>query len=309
MKKFLIMDFLLIFIVLISLCTDIPNFPDIPFLNTPIQTVTSGIEISNEDIYINVKALPSEVSGGSDVNVILYFQIMNKANYDLEDVSLNLYDMCVFEGGGYESIGTLESNRTNNTKWTLSSQPITLTRDCKLKFAVSYRGKSTFFQDVVVLDQSEYNIRLLQGTLHNIPIKSSFSSSPLKVSSTFIEEQPLLDGSSSDVQINYEYTGSGFIEVEAGGVSITIPNNLEVSTDLCKGDYNPPSERVMTLKDSLKFINRKVSPSTCTFIAKASQLIDIKPLTINASYKYTIDSSIPVRVKGTSTSSPQPYSE
>jgi len=63
------------------------------------------------------------------------------------------------------------------------------------------------------------------------------------------------------------------------------------------------------LKDSLKFINRKVSPSTCTFIAKASQLIDIKPLTINASYKYTIDSSIPVRVKGTSTSSPKPYTE
>jgi len=309
MKKFLIMDFLLIFIVLISLCTDIPNFPDIPFLNTPIQTGTSGIEISNEDIYINVDVLPSEVSGGG--NVTLYFQIMNKANYNLEDVSLSLYDPCVFNDGNAKEkpIGQLKSNHTDTTFWTLTSKVITLTRDCKLKFAVSYRGNSTFFQDVVVLDQSEYNTRLYEGTLHNIPIRSSSSSSPLKVSSTFIEEQPLLDGSSSDVQINYEYTGSGFIEVEAGGVSITIPDNLEVSTDLCKGDYNPPSGGVMTLKDSLKFINRKVSPSTCTFIAKASQLIDIKPLTINANYKYTIDSSIPVRVKGTSTSSPKPYTE
>jgi hypothetical protein len=304
MKNFLIMVFLLMAIVLISLCAGIPNFPDIPFLNEPVQS-TSGIEISNEDISVNVKSLPSEVSGGSDV--ILYFQITNKANYDLEDVSLNLYDPCVFNNGNSkeESIGELKSNRTDTTSWTLTSEVITLTRDCEMKFAVSYKGKSTFYQDVVVLAQSEYNTRLLQGTLHSIPIKSSFSSSPLQISSTFNEEQPLLDGSSVDVQINYAYTGSGFIDVGAGDVVIDLPSNLEVSGAGCRGDYDSS----LSLAEPLKFINKRASPSTCTFKATTSQLIDIGLLTIAADYKYTLDSSIPVRVKGTSTSNPQPYVE
>jgi len=282
-----------------------PNFPNIPFLNPPVQSGTSGIEVSNEDIYINVNALPSEVNGGD--NVTLIFQIKNKANYDLEGVSLNLYDTCVFNEVEVEPIGKLKSNRTITRYWTLKSRVITLSRDCKIKFALSYNGKFTFYQDVAVLIQSEYNVRLTQGTLHNIPIKSSSSSSPLQISLTFLEEQPFLDGSNSDAQINYAYTGNGFINVSAGDVTITLPSNLEVSSDVCKGDYNPPSGGNLTLKEPLKFINKKVSPSTCTFLAKASQPIDIKTLTLNANYKYTIDSSIPVKVKGTSTTTPQPY--
>lgn len=287
-------------IVLISLCTDITNFPNIPFLNESTQLGTSGIEVSNQDIYINVNALPSEVSGGS--NVTLIFQITNNANYDLEDVSLNLYDTCVFNEVGVESIGKLKSNRTTTKSWTLKSQEITLSRDCKIKFAVSYKGKFTFYQDVVVLTQSEYNIRLSQGTLHNIPIKSSFSSSPLQISLIFSEEQPLLENTNVDAQINYAYTGNGFIDVGAGDVIINLPSNLEVSGAGCRGDYDSG----LSLISPLKFINKKASPSTCTFKAKTSQLIDIKLLTITADYKYTIDSSVPVRVKGTSTTNPQP---
>jgi hypothetical protein len=301
MKYFL----LLMVIVLISLCTDIPNFPDIPFLNNPIQTGASGIEISNEDIYVNVNALPSEISGGGDV--VLYFQITNKANYDLEGVSLNLYDTCVFEEVQPESIGTLKSNRTITKSWTLSSQPVTLSRDCNIKFALSYNGKFTFYQDVVVLTQSEYNIRLLDGTLHNIPIKSLSSSSPLQISLTFSEEQPLLENTNVNAQISYAYTGNGFIDVGTGDVKINLPSNpsnLEVSGTGCRGDYDSG----LSLVEPLKFINKKASPTTCTLRAKASQLIDIKLLTITADYKYTIDSSIPVRVKGTSNINPQPAS-
>jgi hypothetical protein len=292
---------LLMAIVLISLCTDIPNFPDIPFLNTP-QPGTSKIEFSNGDIYVNVNALPSEISGGG--NVVLYFQITNKANYDLEDVSLNLYDTCVFEGGGSEPIGTLKSNRTNSTKWALTSKPITLSRDCNIKFALSYNGKFTFYQDVVVLSQSEYNIRLLDGTLHNIPIKTSSSSSPLQISLTFSEDQPLLENTDVNAQISYAYTGNGFIDVGAGDVKINLPSpsNLEVSGDYCRGDYDDG----LSLRESLKFINKRASPTTCTFGAKASDMIDIKLLTITADYTYTIDGSVPVRVKGSSNINPQP---
>jgi len=291
---------LLLAIVLISLCTDIPNFPDIPFFNKPLQPGTSGIEISNEDIYINVNALPSEISGGGDV--VLYFQITNKANYDLEGVSLNLYDTCVFGEVQLESIGTLKSNRTITKSWTLSSQPITLSRDCNIKFALNYSGKFTFYQDVVVLTQSEYNTRLLQGTLHNIPIKSSSSSSPLQISLTFSEEQPLLENTNVNAQISYTYTGNGFIDVGAGSVIINLPDNLEVSGAGCRGDYDSG----LSLSNKLKFINKRASPTTCTFGAKASQIIDIKLLTITADYTYTIDGSVPVRVKGSSNINPQP---
>jgi len=296
---------LLMAIVLISLCTDIPNFPDIPFFNNPIQPGTSGIEISNGDIYVNVNALPSEISGGGDV--VLYFQITNKANYDLEDVSLILYDTCVFEGDQPEPIGDLRSNRTITRSSTLTSQPVTLSRDCNIKFALSYKGKFTFYQDVVVLTQSEYNIRLLDGTLHNIPIKTSSSSSPLQISLTFSEEQPLLENTNVNAQINYAYTGNGFIDVGAGGVKINLPSPsnlevLEVSGKYCTGDYNSS----LSLVNKLKFINKRASPTTCTFEAKASQIIDIKLLTITADYTYTIDGSVPVRVKGSSNINPQP---
>jgi hypothetical protein len=295
---------LLLAIVLISLCTDIPNFPDIPFLNTP-QPGTSGIEISNQDIYINANALPSEVSGGS--NVTLIFQITNNANYDLENVSLNLYDTCVFDEVQPENIGKLKSNRTTTKSWTLESQEITLSRDCKIKFALSYNGKFTFYQDVVVLTQSEYNIRLSQGTLHNIPIKTSSSSSPLQISLTFSEEQPLLENTNVNAQISYAYTGNGFIDVGAGAVKINLPSPsnlevLEVSGKCCTGDYDSS----LSLVNKLKFINKKASPTTCTFKAKASDMIDIKLLTITADYTYIIDGSIPVKVKGTSNINPQP---
>lgn len=294
MKYFL----LLMVIVLISLCTDIPN---IPFLNNnPIQTGTPGIGISNEDIYVNVNALPSEITGGG--NVVLYFQITNKANYDLEGASLNLYDTCVFEGSGSESIGSLRSNQTITKSVTLTSNPIILTRDCEIKFALIYNGKFTFYQDVVVLTLSEYNTRLLQGTLHNIPIRSSSSSSPLQISLAFSEEQPLLENTDVNAQISYAYTGSGFIDVGGGDVIIKLPENLEVSGAGCRGDYDSG----LSLSNPLKFINKKASPTTCTFSAKASQLMDIKLLTITADYTYTIDGSIPVRVKGSSNINPQP---
>ena len=285
---------LLIVIVLTSLCANMPN---LPFLNVPSQSVTSGIEASNEDIYVNVNALPTEVSGGGSIT--LYFQIMNKANYNLEDVSLNLYDPCVFNNGESKEnpIGPLKPNRTSSWSWPLQSDIITLNRDCELKFTVSYKGKFTFYQDVAVLSQPEYNTRLLQGTLKNIPITSSFSSSPLQIFPTFTEEQPLLDGSNYDMKINYAYAGNGFINVT--DVEIKVPDNLQVSS--CK-DYTGTG--TLSLNKILKFINKKASSSLCTFTTKASQLIDIKSLTITATYIYTIDSSVPVTVKGTSTSQP-----
>lgn len=287
-------------VVLTSLCVNLPI--NLPFLNVPSPTGTSGLEFSNEDIYMNVNTLPSEVSGGG--NVTLIFQIINKANYDLEDVGLLLYDPCVFSGESGElrnHVATLKPNRTMSWSWNLKSDVITLTRDCEMKFRLYYSGKFSLFQDMVVLTQAEYNSRLLQGTLNSIPISSSSSNSPLKISLTFTEAQPLLTGTENDMQINYVYTGSGFMEVEK--LEIKVPDNLEPvnpSTN-CK-DYSYTGNTLTLNKpfDRLRFINKRASPSVCTFKTKASQPLDIKSLTLTADYTYIFDDSITVRVKGTS---------
>jgi hypothetical protein len=95
------------------------------------------------------------------------------------------------------------------------------------------------------------------------------------------------------MQINYAYTGSGFINVT--DITINVPENLQASSSSCK-DYTYNSG-TLTLHKLLKFINKKASPSICTFTTKASEPIDIKSLVLTADYKYTIDSSITIRVK------------
>jgi hypothetical protein len=233
---------------------------------------------------MSVNVLPPEVSGGGEVTAI--FQVMNQANYDLTGVDLNIYDPCIFSGEHEKNIGTLKSNQTTSWTWSLTASDVTLSRDCQLKFRLAYTGKLYFYQDVAVLSQSEYNLRLMQGTLQSIPLSSSSSSSPLKIYLTFTQGQPFIDGSSVDSQINYAYTGNGYISISS--VNMQVPSNMVVSN--CK-DY--PGG---TLQRQLNFINKKATPSVCTFTATANQPIDIKSLTLTADYTYTLDNYIPVRV-------------
>jgi hypothetical protein len=291
--------FLLIAIVAISLCVEIPFLPFSQL--TPPKTLAPGVlELSNEEIYVNIKTLPTEITGGGNVTII--YQIMNKATYKLKNIILTLYDPCVFNNGNSKEvvINNLRPNQTNSSSWVLKSDVVNLTRDCKLKFMVKYEGIFSLFQDIAVLTSSEYNVRLLQGTLKNIPISSSSSISPLKIYLTFNEEQPFLTGIPIDMQINYAYTGDGFINVTSGGVAIKVPDNLLGSEPSCT-DYNYDSgTQTLTLKKELKFINKRASSSICTFTTKASQMLDIKSLILTASYKYMIDGFITVKVKGTS---------
>jgi hypothetical protein len=290
---------LLMAVVLVSLCVNMPSFP---FLSVP-TTNSAGTEFSNGEVSLNVNVLPSEISGGGDVTAI--FQLVSKAGYDLENVKFEIYDPCVFSGETQKDTfcptckkGELKSNRTYSWSWDLKSDVITLSRDCNLKFNLVYDGKASTYQDIAVLTKAEYNTRLLQGTLGSIPISSSCSSSPLVIALTSTEGQPLLDGSSYDMQIDYSYTGSGFISVPT--VTIAVPGNLKVirCTDYTGTGTLTLSPRV------LKFINKKAYASICTFTASASKPIDIQSLTIDASYTYTIDGSIPVTVRGTSPSQP-----
>ena len=281
--------FLLIAIVFVSLCVEIP-FLQIPNTFLPQNKTVQGIEISNEDIYVNINVLPAEVMEGR--NITIMFQVMNKASYNLENVKLNLYDPCVFSGSGTEKvIGTLRPNQTNSSSLVLKAGSVTLPRDCEMKFRVEYEGKFSLSQDIAVLTEPEYNVRLLQGTLKSVPIGSLSSISPLKISLTLTQEQPLLSETTTDMEINYIYIGDGFINVTS--VVIKVPDNLQY---LSCTDYTYAGG-TLSLNKALKFINKRANPSICTFKTKANSPMDIESLFLTARYKYILDNSITVRVK------------
>jgi len=281
---------IVIAVIFVSLCTEIPYISDL----FPIEQALGSLEVKTDsEVYIRVEAIPKEVRSGRDVKIII--ELRNKANYNLKDVKLQAYDICVFDtnGNDVKIIDELKPNVTNLTSWEWKAKKVTLPTDCSIKFRVEYEGEFSLFQDIVVLSESEYEMRQQAGTLHNIPIQTSSSPRPLKISVSFTEDQPFLDGYDVSMHINYAYIGNAFMDVEAGDVNITFPNNSQPSD--CE-DYNINGNTLL-LKEPLKFINKRASPSICTFTAKASQPMDIKTLKLTATYKYILDNSLLIKVK------------
>lgn len=280
---------IVIAIIFVSLCTEIPFISDL----FPIEQALGSFEVKTDsEIYIRVDAIPKEVRSGRNVKITI--ELMNKANYNLEDVKLQAYDTCVFNTNGedFKTITELRPNMTNLTSWEWTAGVVTLPTDCVIKFRVEYEGDFSLFQDVIVLTESEYEMRQQAGTLHNIPIQTSSSFRPLKISVSFSEDQPFLDGTDVGMQINYAYTGNAFMDVNEGGIVINVPENLQTLS--CE-DYDGVS--TLTLKEPLEFINKRSSPSICTFTTKASQPMDMKTLSLTATYKYIIDNSLLIKVK------------
>jgi hypothetical protein len=283
---------IVIAIIFVSLCTEIPYISEL----FPIEQALGSLEVKiDSEIYIRVESIPKEVRKGRNVKITV--ELRNNANYNLENVRLQAYDQCIFTGDNEITIDELRPNVTNLTSWEWTAGVVTLPTDCSIKFRVEYDGDFSLFQDVIVLTDSEYEMRQQAGTLHNIPIQTSSSSRPLKISVSFTEEQPLLDGTDVSMRINYAYTGNAFMDVENGDVKITFPENLQPPEEQseCK-DYDI-SGNPLLLKEPLKFINKRASPSICTFTAKASQPMDIKTLSLTATYKYILDNSLLIKVK------------
>lgn len=283
---------IVIAIIFVSLCTEIPYISEL----FPIEQALGSLEVKTDsEIYIRVEAIPKEVRSGRDVKITI--ELRNKANYNLKNVRLLAYDTCVFDtkGDDAKTIDELRPNVTDLTRWEWTAKEVTLPTDCPIKFRVNYTGEFSLFQDVVVLTESEYEMRQQAGILHNIPIQTSSSPRPLKISVSFTEDQPFLEGIDVDMHVNYAYTGNAFMNVD--DVKMTFPENLQSPSDPldCK-DYDI-SGNPLLLKEPLKFINKRASPSICTFTTKASQPMDIKTLSLTATYKYILDNSLLIKVK------------
>ncbi len=209
-----------ILIVLISLCA-IPNFQS----ENVLQAGISIIDIGSPDIFLKIEAVPQEVRSGR--SVLMTFEMRNKNSFDLRNINVIAYDMCVFEGEGTKEIETLKANSTTTWMWKWDSNELDMDRECVIKFRTEYTASNSVFQDIAVLSESEYQQRELDGTLQNVPIQFSFPSSPLQLSIRFSDSQPFIDNEEYNMFIEYNDVGEGIIEVEKGSIGIFIPSNIK----------------------------------------------------------------------------------
>ncbi|MEM7816835.1 MAG: hypothetical protein QXZ20_02890 [Candidatus Aenigmatarchaeota archaeon] len=331
MKELMLLTIFLI--ILFSLCT----IPEIPFLSSNASVQKAGLLIIDQespDMFVSMEAIPSEVKAERNVNI--YFELRNKNNYDLKNVSLLIYDPCIFTGETSKSIGDIKANRTYSFSLKLTAGKTDLDKNCNIKFKIEYNAENSLFQDIAVLTKSEYEQRELAGTLSNIPIQSFYPDSPLRITLSFSDDQPFMENENYYLYLDYYNKGGGFIEVKKGDIKITAPSNVKdfsckdykklTKAEFCSDSFGKvigepgwdPScdannDNVTDIKDivilaqqlsnilkidrNLNFINNRASTSTCSFTAIATQPTDIKSFAITTSYKYILDGSILIKVK------------
>ncbi|MEM5872441.1 MAG: hypothetical protein QXD55_01075 [Candidatus Aenigmatarchaeota archaeon] len=285
MKELMLLSIFLI--ILFSLCT----IPEIPFLSSNASVQKASLLIIDQespDMFVSMEAIPSEVKAERNVNI--YFELRNKNNYDLKNVSLLIYDPCIFTGETSKSIGDIKANRTYSFSLKLTAGKTDLDKNCNIKFKIEYNAENSLFQDIAVLTKSEYEQRELAGTLSNIPIQSFYPDSPLRITLSFSDDQPFMENENYYLYLDYYNKGGGFIEVKKGDIKITAPSNVK---DFSCKDYDSN----LAINRNLNFINNRASTSTCSFTAIATQPTDIKSFAITTSYKYILDGSILIKVK------------
>lgn len=284
--------FAVFFVFLISACVNISG---------TTKAGISFVEKGNEDILVRAELSQSELKPGLSTN--LRFTVQNKQNYDLKNFELSVYDLCDFTCNK-QTLWTEETIRVNRTKdFTLNCKApeVESERTCSIKFKSSYSGELHQSHDVFVISESEF----ATGKTKVSPTSSS-TESPLKISATWSDPQPFVNGDSAILYLDYEYSGDGIIQKLAGksddnvgDVNFTVGKNLEVikneTTDRCI-DFSE-SDGVFVLNKDLAFLGKKAKRSTCAFIATARQPIDSGRLVINARFKYNLDSSIPITVQ------------
>lgn len=225
--------FLAIFsVIIISLCAQLPGLPFFQANQTQVSQVgVVIIDSESPDALIRVEAIPPEVKSGRSIT--MYFEIQNKNPYDLRNVNVEVYDPCVFTGDFSKFIDIIKANRSIRWPFTWKVEKMNLDKDCNIKFRISYETNNSYFQDIAVLSEAEYQQRELEGTLQQVPVRFSYPNSPFKISLKFSDDQPLINNESYYMYIDYTTVGSGFLNINS--VAINVPNNVK---DFSCKDYS-----------------------------------------------------------------------
>jgi hypothetical protein len=298
MKKIIL---ILLPIVLISLCSYLPDL-QLPFLteNTQVANIDSG----SPDLFLNVETTSTDIKGGRGIQVI--FELRNKQSYDLKNVELKVYDYPCFSATSSDELdmcpnchtncsgGKLRANQSCIWSWRWNSDTSDVDRQCSIKFLVTYKAKNSIYQDIAILPETEYLQRQVANTLSNIPVHSSSASGPLNVYLTFSEAQPFIAGEEGyGMYINYNNAGNGFFGDMSGKINLTAPDNIENLN--CGTDY----DSTLTLNRKLDFINGRSVPTNCNFDTISAPTLNIRSLSIDVGYTYTLYNSISITVRGT----------
>jgi hypothetical protein len=295
---------LLLPIALISLCSYLPGIELPSFLGQNVQV--AGIDSGSPDLYLNVQTTSSDIKGGRDVQVI--FELRNKQPYDLNNVELKVYDypcfgstssdefhMCSTCPTNCSSGGTLRANQTCIWSWRWTSDTSEVDRDCSIKFLTTYTAENSAYQDIVILPETEYLQRQVDGTLSNIPIHSNSPAGPLQIGLTFSEQQPFIAGGKGyDMYINYNNVGNGFLGDMNNNIRLTSTDNIDLT---CKDYSGGGVSSTLTLNKNLDFINGRSVPTICNFSTLSTPTISIRSLSIGFDYTYNLYNSFSITVR------------
>ncbi len=223
----------LLAIVLVSLCT---GLPEIPFFNpgnsTSVGSGTLIIDSESPDLFISLDAVPNEVKSGRSAN--LMFELRNKKSYPLENINLTIYDTCIFTTDDEKNyIKEIKANGTKTINIKLTAEDTELDKTCNIKFRVDYQAENSFYQDIAVLSKDEYEQREISGTLGNVPVQQNFPYSPLLISLSISDKQPFMENEKYYLTIDYRNVGSGIIYI--GNITMLTPPNIK-DVD-CNNDY------------------------------------------------------------------------
>jgi hypothetical protein len=288
MKKMILL--LIVPVVLVSLCTQLPSLP----FGDMFQDTGSVVESGSPDILVKATSFSSQIKSGRSAQVS--FELSNLQQYDLTNVILEVYDHPCFPDDSAKFIqqyAKIRPNQTVSWTWRWNSDPSDIDRACMIKFSVKYTANNYVYQDIAVLPESEYIQKESEGTLNDIPISSSYAKGPLNVYPTFSEPQPFMAGPPGQVmtgyvmKINYFNTGSGFFD--STSVTLNIPDNIAVSG--CEDFSN------LARTDKIDFIKGKAIPSECDFSTVSVPEMSIRSLGINLVYTYSVYNSFTITVK------------
>jgi len=295
MKKIL---FLTVFLILLtSLCTDFPviEIPGLPSDNIQQTGITNVVSSENSDLSLSVDTSSSNVKSGRTIQML--FEIKNKQTYELKNVAIEIYDNPCFknEENKYKfskDLGTIKADQSKMWSSKLTADKVDFQKKCPIKFKTSYEANYSFYQDIAVLPSTEYYQKEADGTLRSIPLASSSTSSPFKIEITFGEPQPFLAGQTEPyyMYINYYNNGQGMFEDLSTKISPSGNINLN-----CAPVYDS-SFNLNKTSHPITFIRNRATPTTCSFTTKTVPTMDIKSLSLTASYKYVLDNSISITV-------------